>query len=441
MNFPKWLNPATWFSREETIVETGTEEVATNTQSAPDNPRTGGYSFWELLAGGNSTALSIATVYRCVNLLADSVAVLPCQFMRQKDGRFVVDTNSRLHYLLNVQPDTALSAFDFWRQVVQRLLMDGNAYIVPVYNTVSLEIDRLALCGRGTVSHDTTNDTYTVTDADNGIYGVYDEDEIIHIKGMSVDGKHGVSVLTYARLTSNIATTGDAETLKRFANGGNVRGIISNDNSVRGFGEYQDEELEKTAVDVDGRFQAGQHIVSLPGQVQFTQMSMSSVDMQFLESRKFTVREICRFFGVHPSFVFDDTSNNYKSAEMANVAFLNNTLNPILRKIEAELLRKLVAPTLATKRKFEFNRQSLYACDLESRGKYWKQVIETGLYTVNELRREENKPDVEGGDTVLVSANLKSITNLSAEGEPTQQTEPDKNPDDNKKKEDSEDEE
>lgn len=179
----------------------------------------------------------------------------------------------------------------------------------------------------------------------------------------------------------------------------------------------------------------------MPGQVQFTQMSMSSVDMQFLESRKFTVREICRFFGVHPSFVFDDTSNNYKSAEMANVAFLNNTLNPILRKIEAELLRKLVAPTLATKRKFEFNRQSLYACDLESRGKYWKQVIETGLYTVNELRREENKPDVEGGDTVLVSANLKSITNLAAEGEPTQTTEPDKNPDDNKKKEDSEDEE
>lgn len=440
MNFPKWLNPATWFSREETIVETGTEEVAASTQSAPDTPRTGGYSFWELLAAGNNTALSIATVYRCVNLLADSVAVLPCQFMRQKDGRFVIDTNSRLHYLLNVQPDFALSAFDFWHLVVLRLFMDGNAYIVPIYNTATLEIDRLALCGRGTVNHDTENDTYTVNDTENGIYGVYDEKEIIHIKGMSVDGKHGVSVLTYARLTSNIATTGDAETLKRFANGGNVRGIISNDNSVRGFGEYQDEELEKTAVDVDGRFQAGQHIVSLPGQVEFTQMSMSSVDMQFLESRKFTVREICRFFGVHPSFVFDDTSNNYKSAEMANVAFLNNTLNPILRKIEAELLRKLVAPTLATKRKFEFNRQSLYACDLQSRGKYWKQVIETGLYTVNELRREENKPDVDGGDTVLVSANLKSITNLAAEGEPTQ-TEPDKNPDYNKKKEGSEDEE
>ena len=125
MKFPKWLNPATWFSRDEAIVETGTVETPT----APDTPRTGGRSFWELLGGGSNTALSIATVYRCVNLLCDSVAVLPLNYMRLKDNRFVPDTNSRLHYLLNVQPDVAISAFDFWRQVVQRLLMDGN--VIP----------------------------------------------------------------------------------------------------------------------------------------------------------------------------------------------------------------------------------------------------------------------------------------------------------------------
>lgn len=408
---PKWLNPARWFSREDTTVETGADNASTSV------PRLGG-SYWEILSGGSgNAALSIATVYRCVNLLCDSVAVLPMRFMRLRDGRFVEDVNSRFHYLLNVQPDKAMSAFDFWRQTVQRILLDGNAYIVPVYNHVTLELDRLVLCGRGTVSHDTVNDTYTVFDETNAIHGVYAEDEVIHLKGMSLDGKQGISVLTYARLVSDIAVTGDRETLNRFSNGGNVRGIVSNDTSVRGFGEYQDKELEKTAKNIDGRFQSGERIVSLPGQIDFKQISLSSTDMQFLESRKFTVREICRFFGVHPSFVFDDTSNNYKSAEMANVAFLNNTLNPILRKIETELLRKLVAPTLADKRKFEFSRQSIYACDLESRSKYWQQVIASGLYTVNELRREENMPDVEGGDVALVSANLKAITDLSAQNE------------------------
>ena len=161
------------------------------------------------------------------------------------------------------------------------------------------------------------------------------------------------------------------------------------------------------------KFRTGQRIVSVPGQVQFSPLSLSSTDMQFLETRKFTVREICRFFGVHPSFVYDDTSNNYKSAEMANVAFLSNTLNPILRKIENELHRKLVAPTLCCKRRFEFDRRDLYACDLDSRVKYQASTIAAGIYTVNEWRRAENKEPIKGGDLVLVSANLKSIDEVA----------------------------
>lgn len=151
----------------------------------------------------------------------------------------------------------------------------------------------------------------------------------------------------------------------------------------------------------------------MAGQVHFQQMSLSSVDMQFLESRKFEVREICRFFRVHPSLVFDDTSNNYKSAEMANSAFLSDTLNPILRKIENEFLRKLVAPSLSMKRKFMFNREDLLICDLESKADYQTKTIAAGVMTVNEWRRKENKEPVAGGDKVYLSANLKSIDELN----------------------------
>lgn len=370
-------------------------------------PRTGGV-LWPSYTG--QTALCVATVYRCVKLLSESVANLPVQCMLLRDGLFVEDTASRLSYLLNVQPDVATSAFDFWVQVVQNVLLDGNAYIVPVYSPATMDIDRLALCGRGTVSHDTINDVYSISDTVNSIYGTFGEGEVIHIKGMATwDSKQGVSVLSFARLTLDIAAVGDAETYSRFKNGGNVRGIVSNDTSVRGFGEYQDDELKKAASDIDSRFQDGERIVSLPGQVDFKQISLSSTDMQFLESRKFTVRDICRFFGVHPSFVFDDTSNNYKSAEMANVAFLSNTLNPLLRKIENELQRKLFSAEQYGRRKVQFDRRGLYACDLESRVKYQADTIAAGIYTVNEWRREENKPAVEGGDSVLVSANLKNI--------------------------------
>lgn len=385
--------------------------------SSESKPEAGGQTVSSVRVGdytpyfegyGESLALKVAAVYRCVTLISGSVANLPVQYMRLKDGIFVEDKAGRLSYLLNVQPDNACNAFDFWSQVVVNVLLDGNAYIVPVYNQASLELDRLVLCARGSVSHDEINDRYTVSDLVNGVSGVYDENEIIHIKGFSLDGKKGISVLAYARITFGAALAADVETLKRFKNGGNVRGIISNKYSVVGMGEYQDEELKRLAESLNNVFNRD-GIASLPGLLDFKQLSMSSADMQFLGLQQFNVRNVCRWFGVHPSFVFDDTSNNYKSAEMANVAFLTNTLNPILRRIEAELLRKLVAPSLAAKRKFQFDRRGLYACDLDSRVKYQAQTIAAGLYTVNEWRKEENKPPVEGGDKVFVSANLKGI--------------------------------
>lgn len=378
----------------------------------PPTPRQGG-TLWPFYSG--NTALCVATVFRCVKLLSESVAALPVQVMRRKGGIFVDDIDSRLSFLMNVQPDEYMSAFDMWAQAVQQVLLEGNAYIVPEYSSATMDFHRLVLCAKGTVALDTVGGIYHVNDYVNGISGEFREDEIIHLKGMTrADQRIGLSVLDFARLTMDIARVGDSETYDRFKNGGNVRGLVGNDTSVRGFGEYQDKELAKTAEDLDSQFHNGKHIVSLPGQVDFKQLSLSSTDLQFLESRKFTVREICRFFGVPPSFVFDDTSNNYKSAEMANVAFLSNTLEPLLRSIESELQRKLFLPSQYGRKRVRFDRRGLYACDLDSRVKYQTATIAAGLYTVNEWRAEENKPAVEGGDKVLVSANLKGIDELTA---------------------------
>lgn len=377
-----------------------------------------------LWPAAGAAPLRVATVYRCANLLADSVANLPLRYMRRRGDIFVEAADTPLHYLLSVQPCPYMSPFDFMRQLVLDMLLRGNAYIVPVYDPAGLsegriEIGRLALVNPSAVGHDTIHDRYTVNDITAGIHGTFDESEIIHIKNYTRDGKTGISTLSFARTVLSIASAGDRETLNRFANGGTVRGIVSNDTSVRGFGEYQDRQLDLMAEDLNRRINVqGRAITAVQGQAHFDQISMSSADMQFLESRKFTVRDICRFFGVHPSFVFDDTSNNYKSAEMANVAFLANTLNPILRKIEAEFHRKLVAPSLCCKRRFEFDRRGLYACDLDSKIRYQAATIGAGIYSVNDWRRAENQPAVDGGDAVLVSANLKSIKDMSASTNP-----------------------
>lgn len=369
------------------------------------------------MVGGGLQAMQIATVYRCVQVLGGSVAALPLKYMKRTSaGVFREDDGARLSRLLAVEPDVAYNAFDFWDQAVRQILLYGNAYILPVWSVVNLgEVERLVLCSPGSVSYDSTTGTYTVSDINNGVGGIFGERDIIHLKNLSLDGKNGLSVLSFARMTMSIAGSGDSETLNRFANGGNVRGLLTNDTSVRGFGEYRDDELRATAAKLDERFRAGERIVNLPGQAQFQQLSLSSVDMEFLSTRKFSVREICRFFGVPPSYVFDDGASNYKSAELANVDFLSQTLNPLLTKIEKELLRKLVAPHRYHRSRFEFDRKALYATDLAGRADYQTKTIASGVYTINDWRRYENKPEIPDGDRVLVSANLKPLDTLVAE--------------------------
>ena len=195
-----------------------------------------------------------------------------------------------------------------------------------------------------------------------------------------------------------------------------MRGFLSNESSpTLGFGEYADEQLEAQARQADSFFRFGGRIFPKPGTTKFDQISSTSTDMQFLETRKFSVVEICRFFRVPPSFVFADTSNNYKSAENAILDLRQNAINPLLRRIECELTRKLLPEDYSRRRRIQFDRSALSACDLDAQMKYAGSRIQCGIDSVNEARLACNKPPVADGDTVLVSANLKTIRQLMEE--------------------------
>lgn len=364
------------------------------------------------LTGGNTAAaLAVSTVHRCVTLIADSIASLPLHVLHRRGGIYVPEAGSPLAFALEYQPNAETSAFDFWSSAVANILMQGNAYIVPRFTDYGPD---LRLCTPGSVSYDPYTDTYNINDTLQGVSGQYTGGGIIHLRGLTIDGKTGVSVLTYARRSLDIAARGSAEQEKRFANGGTVRGIVSNAAERAAWGENRPEQLGDIADYMDERLQAGARIIAQPGDGRFTQLTMSSADMQFLESRKFETREICRFFGVPPSFVFDDTSNNYKSAENAYSDFLRNTLNPLLRKIEIEFTRKLFpGPARYGDCRLQYDRTAVYMMDLESRTSLQRKRMELGTATINELRREDNMPAIDGGDTPLVTANLRPVAELS----------------------------
>lgn len=358
---------------------------------------------------GPETAMSIAAVYRCVNIISDSVAMLPLIHER-KQGDAFTPVNDTLTHFLSVQPNEWTSAFDFWKMAVQSRLLYGDALIVPQFDTMG-GLKRLVLARPGTGGPVSGIGLYQINDPEQGLEGEYMEDEIIRVKGQTLDGVNCLSVLGYAARSMSISATAENNTLNTFGNGGATMGMISNESGVPGYGEYQLDALQSLADRMSDSIRRGDRILAVGGKASYTPFTMTAADMQFLESRKFTVLEICRFFGVHPSFVFGDTATNYKSAEMANVAFLSNTLAPILRQIELEIARKLLP--IGSSERIRFDREELYATDLESRMAYIEKRIQTGTLTPNEARTAMGMQPIEGGDVMMISANLKPITEIT----------------------------
>ena len=369
-------------------------------------------------------AMKIAAVFRAVNSISSGLATLKIEYKRKDraKGYFKIDNGkagSKLNYLLSVRPNSRLNAYEFKKNLVSQILLQGNAYVLPVKNLLN-EVEALYLLTPGSVAHDIYSNTYQIADPVNIISTVVSADEILHFKNVSSDGGYtGLSTVSYAALTLGIAATSDNETLKRFATGGRFKAILKNNTSTKGWGEYQDEQLKAHGEDLQEAISRGDDILAVKGDVEVSPLSMSSADMQFLESRKFTIREIARFFNVPPSKLMDDTNSNYKTAELSNVDFYSEALKPLVEAIISEFSAKLLNEWNFQEYKFRFDLSSIYTLDLDSKAKWDKSRLENGVASVNDLRRESDIEPIEKGDDVYLSVNFAPLGSAKLSGEVT----------------------
>lgn len=401
--------------------------------SAKPTPKAEGadYQTHVVYVSNPETAMKIASVYRAVNLISSGLASLRLEYKRKdyaKDYFKLYDTASgrKINWLLGVKPNERMNSYTFFENLVATILLRGNAYVYPDKDDLGV-VRAFYLLSPDSVVYDKFSNMYTVRDSINQIYKVLRASEILHFKNPSCDGGYvGVSTIRYAAQTLGIAATSDAETLKRFATGGRFKAILKNSGSVKGFGEYQDEELQGHGNDLQDAINRGDDILVVKGETEVSPLSMTSADMQFLESRKFTIREIARYFNVPPSKLMDDTNSNYKSVEVSNIDFYTEALKPLVEEIEREFAAKMLSETTFLDYKFKFNLKSLYALDLEAKAKWDSSRLQTGQVSVNDLRKENDLEPVQKGDDVYLSVNYAPIGSAKLNGEPVSKPEPNK---------------
>ena len=361
----------------------------------------------------------------CIEILSNSIAKLPSYGMdattRERVENPVLD-------LLNLRPNEAMTPFIRKKVLETSRLEGGNSYDWIIRDDRTGYISELIPLpwqlvhpwrdGAGRIWYDVT---HPVT----GSLMRLPNEDVCHYKGATRNGLMGISVLK--RAAEVIATAKAAQDYERgyYENGGQPSGVLRTESDLGGYAKGSDGQLLR---DTDGsavtkreqlrreweKVHAGpsksHRIAILDLGLDYKPMASSNKDAQFVESKEVSVKDIARFFGV-PLYKLQEGKQAYGSNEQNSIEYVVSTLHPSVTQYEEEQTWKILSDTdLRSHLEIKINMMAELKGDTGSRGSWYTNMRNNGAFSVNDILRLEDMPDVEGGDERQASLNYVPLS-------------------------------
>ena len=364
------------------------------------------------------SAMQLSAVWACVKLLAETIASLPLTVYRVSPNGRTVANRHWLQVLMSGAVNRYQTRIEFFETVALNLVTHGNAYaikqrsggqIIGLLPIMSSQVQTVLLTD-GRVVHEYHHDS--------GV-DVLAAENVWHLKLMG-NGIVGMSPISYQRNTIGIAQGAEKAVGKIYRNGGKPSGTLNIDRVLTK--EQRDEVRRNYSTLTTG---SDDRLLVLEKGFAFEAISLSPQDIELLASRKFQIAEICRWYGV-PSVMVNDnagTSTWGSGIEQIMSGFYKVTIRPLLEKIEASITVNLLGEDRFTY-EAEFNFDALLRSDMKSRFEAYRVAVASALMTPNEARRNENMPDMDGGDALYIQGAMVPLTMAGQRPEPAAPEEP-----------------
>lgn len=395
-------------SRDSTLENPANDLIAA--LSASDDLYIGGGAGGSSVTGkviSPARALGIAAVYACVRVLAEDTGTMPLHSFEKVtlNGRKV---RERIHeedderaFMLGEEPNPELSAQTKWELTTGHMLLWGNAYDYkdpdPATGQVRAlwplppDVTRPWRMKDGTL-------VYLTAVPGSSEPRVLFADEVIHYRAFGT-GDVGISPIGLQRQAWGIALAAEEYAGRLWANNGRPGGVLQSDKPINDV-EYE-RALRRYRARHEGLKNA--HLVALlDNGVKWQDVGIPPGDAQFIETRKFQVREAARTFRVPPYKIADleAGSVSYASVEVQQIDYLTSSLQPWLGRIEAGVKRGVYGSSTdrAAGRYARFQRAAILQGDAKTRWEVYQIGYQIKALTRNEIREREDLPPLEGGD-------------------------------------------
>lgn len=351
-----------------------------------------GLLFGNLFQNGNS--LTLSAVYRCVELISDSVAILPID-IETKDGKYL--PNHQLYQVFDNR-DNLLDKYTFIKMLIQSVLLKGNGFAY-INRHQDGSVKSLRFLESGDVSINYNKETGKL------IYSVpliskkqIEPINMVHLKKFSYDGINGISVLSFASNSVKNSKNTEQSASDFFSNGRNLAGILKVNSPLT---PQQTKDIKHAWSETYTN--NGQGIAVLQGNMDFQPISVSSADAQMIESRHFNVTDICRWFGINPVILGEEGGSQYGVVESLQREFVLHTLLPYVKMIEEEFNRKLLKLSEINDINIKFDIEFLLKANKKEEAEYLVALSNNGLLTPNECRLQLGYQPIEGGDQLHIA--------------------------------------
>ena len=377
--------------------------------------------FWGQFLGGQSSsgktvtvdsAMQLSAVWSCVRIISTSVAGLPLGvYQREADGGRKDARGFELYDVIHTSPNEDMTAFQFWQAMVAAMLLRGNAYaeVHRVANRV-VALDFLLPSRVDLELDDDGRITYWYKPR-KGPRRQIERQNMLHIPAFSLDGRVGLSAIRYGADVFGAAMSADDAANGTFKNGLLPAVAFKVDRVLR---PDQREEFRDYIKQVSGALNAGRSPVLEQG-ITPESIGINPVDAQLLESRTYSIEEICRWFGVPPWMVgkTDSGSNWGTGLEQQMIAFLTFSISSITNQIQQCVNKRLLTPVERRSYYVEFSLEAFLKADSAGRAEWYSKMTQNGIMTRDECRVKENLPRHGGNAAVLtVQTNLAPIDKL-----------------------------
>jgi HK97 family phage portal protein len=370
------------------------------------------------------SAMRVATVWACVRLLSETIGGLPLGvYTKDAKGQRSAAQDHALYRLLHESPNADQTAAEWVEALVVCLCLWGNFFAEITRNGVGqVSSLQIMLPDRVTLRRDPSGARrYRYID----LFGAsrdLSEDQVFHVRGFGVGGDLGLSPIGYARRTLAVSLAADDAASNAVTNGIRPAGFLAEPAGGKSTSD-QRKEMRRLVLDpVMGPAGAGGGTVIPAGWTWTAANGLPPEDLQLLETRAFHIEELCRWFRV-PPFMIGHTEKSTSwgtGLEQQMIGFLTFSLNPYLIRIEQAVRKQLCTPADRAEGVYaEFNLEGLLRADSAGRAALYGMQAQNGIATRNEIRRRENLPDMEGGDTLTVQSNLVPLEKLG-EAPPTE---------------------